>query len=94
MMSFSEFGRRVRENGSSGTDHGTAAPMFILGDPTNAGIIGDHPGLGVNDLDDNNDLVHEIDFRSVYSTVLESWLGVDPADILGERFENLNFVVP
>jgi len=92
LMSFSEFGRRVRENGSSGTDHGTAAPMFILGNPTVSGIYGQHPGLGVNALDNNGDMAHHVDFRSVYSTVLENWLGVDPTDILGARYENLGFV--
>lgn len=92
LMSFSEFGRRVRENGSSGTDHGTSAPMFILGNPTIAGLYGEHPGLDTNSLDNNGDMLHNVDFRSVYSTVLESWLGVDPADILGARYENLGFV--
>lgn len=92
MMTFSEFGRRVRENGSLGTDHGTAAPMFILGNPAKAGLYGQHPGLGVNDLDKNGDMIYQVDFRSVYSTVLESWLGVDPADVLGQKFENLGFV--
>jgi len=92
LMTFSEFGRRVRENGSLGTDHGTAAPMFILGNPVQAGLYGQHPGLGANDLDKNGDMVYQVDFRSVYSTVLESWLGVDPADVLGQKFENLGFV--
>lgn len=90
MMTFSEFGRRVRENGSQGTDHGSVAPMFILGNPTNGGIFGEHPSL--SNLDKNKDMLHQIDFRSVYATVLKSWLGVDSADILGTKFENLGFV--
>jgi len=92
LMSFSEFGRRVKENGSQGTDHGTAAPMFVLGNGAQGGLYGQQPGLGKNDLDKNGDLLFQVDFRSVYSTVLESWLGVDPADVLGQRFENLGFV--
>ncbi len=90
MMTFSEFGRRVRENGSLGTDHGTAAPMFVLGNPARGGVLGEPPDL--RDLDDNGDLKFAIDFRSVYATVLERWLGVDAADVLGARYELLEFV--
>lgn len=92
LMTFSEFGRRVRENGSLGTDHGTAAPMFVMGNPAQGGLFGAHPSLSASDLDDNEDMVFQVDFRSVYSTVLESWLGVEPTDILGARYENLGFV--
>jgi len=92
LMTFSEFGRRVRENGSLGTDHGTAAPMFVMGNPAQGGLFGAHPSLNASDLDDNEDMVFQVDFRSVYSTVLESWLGVEPTDVLGARYENLGFV--
>lgn len=92
LMTFSEFGRRVRENGSLGTDHGTAAPMFVMGNPAQGGLFGAHPSLNASDLDDNEDMVFQVDFRSVYSTILESWLGVEPTDILGARYENLGFV--
>ena len=87
IMSFSEFGRRVRENASRGTDHGTAAPMFVIGNNVNAGAIGDHPGF--DDLADG-DFKHSIDYRRVYSDVLRSWLGVEPASIVGGEFESLN----
>jgi uncharacterized protein (DUF1501 family) len=87
MMTWSEFGRRVKENGSNGTDHGTAAPMFVLGDPVKGGIVGDHPSL--TKLDGNGDLVFGVDFRSVYNTVLGKWLGMDGQEVLGGKFETL-----
>ncbi|MBX3441504.1 MAG: DUF1501 domain-containing protein [Planctomyces sp.] len=80
---FSEFGRRVNENGSQGTDHGTAAPMFLVGDAIRTGPIGAHPSL--DDLDDG-DLKFHTDFRSVYAALLERWLGVDPARVLDGNF--------
>ncbi|MEZ6241839.1 MAG: DUF1501 domain-containing protein [Phycisphaerales bacterium] len=83
-MCFSEFGRRVAQNASGGTDHGTAAPMFLLGPMTQAGVVGRHPSL--SDLD-NGDLKFQIDFRSVYADILESWLGAkDTSQILEGRF--------
>lgn len=82
-MSFSEFGRRVGQNASGGTDHGTAAPMFLMGPMVRAGVIGDHPSL--RDLDDG-DLKYKLDFRSVYAGIIEDWLGGDSAAALGERF--------
>lgn len=87
VMSFSEFGRRVRENASGGTDHGTAAPMFMIGSQVNSGPIGDHPSL--TDLD-NGDLKYKIDYRRVYAEVLKSWLGVKSAPIVGDDFEPLS----
>jgi uncharacterized protein (DUF1501 family) len=79
---FSEFGRRVKENGSQGTDHGAAAPVFLLGDHVRSGIQGGVPNLA--DLDDG-DVRHTIDFRDVYASVLRDWLGVDPTPVLGVR---------
>ena len=79
IMSYSEFGRRARENQSNGTDHGTAAPHFVLGGRVRGGIIGANPAL--NRLDGNGNLPFEIDFRSLYATVLERWWGV-PANTL------------
>lgn len=78
-MSFSEFGRRVGQNASQGTDHGTAAPMFLCGPMVRAGVLGEHPSL--TDLDDG-DLKHRIDFRSVYAGVLQGWLSADAKAIL------------
>lgn len=88
-MTFSEFGRRVSENANHGTDHGTAAPMFLIGGGVRGGIYGDHPSL--SDLDFGN-LRWHTDFRSVYATVLEKWLGVGSQPILGGAFPTLNFV--
>lgn len=76
---FSEFGRRVAENASDGTDHGTAAPMFLAGHKVKPGVIGKHPSL--TDLK-NGDLKHHTDFRQVYATILENWLGCDSKQIL------------
>jgi uncharacterized protein (DUF1501 family) len=82
VLLFSEFGRRVKENGSQGTDHGAAAPVFVLGDNVQGGLLG-----GVPDLDDldRGDLRHKIDFRDVYAALLRDWLGVDPTAALGPR---------
>jgi uncharacterized protein (DUF1501 family) len=88
-MSFSEFGRRVKENGSQGTDHGAAGPMFVLGKGVKGGVYGDHPDLG--NLDDG-DLAFGVDFRSVYATVIEDWLGAPAQDVLGGTFDKLGFV--
>jgi uncharacterized protein (DUF1501 family) len=88
-MTFSEFGRRVAQNASNGTDHGTAMPLFIVGGGVRGGVYGDHPSL--TDLDDG-DLKHAIDFRSVYVTVLERWLGRSSDGIVAGTFAPLAFV--
>lgn len=85
VVTWSEFGRRVHENASGGTDHGTAGPMFLLG-PVNGGFHGEAPSLG--NLDDGN-LRHTVDFRSVYATLLESWLGIPSELALRGRFPTL-----
>ena len=77
VMTWSEFGRRAQENGSGGTDHGTAAPLFLAGDGVHGGVYGDPPAL--SSLDKNGNLPFQTDFRQVYATVLEGWLKV-PAD--------------
>lgn len=82
-MCFSEFGRRVAQNASGGTDHGTAAPMFLAGPMVRRGLIGDHPSLTA--LDDG-DLVHGLDFRSVYAGIMKDWLQTDPEPVLGKTF--------
>lgn len=88
-MSFSEFGRRVAQNGSGGTDHGTAAPMFFFGPMVKAGVHGRHPSL--TDLDDG-DLKFHTDFRSVYADVLTSWMRADPKRVLGGSFKPASVV--
>jgi uncharacterized protein (DUF1501 family) len=85
-MAFSEFGRRPDENGSLGTDHGTAGPLFLAGSSVQAGLVGKTPLLG--DLDDG-DLKWSIDFRSVYTTLLGQWLNVPTDEILGGSFKML-----
>ena len=82
-MSFSEFGRRVGQNASAGTDHGTAAPMFLFGPMVKPGVWNDHPSL--TDLDEG-DLKYSLDFRSVYANVLNDWLRADADAVLEERF--------
>ena len=74
LMTFSEFGRRVGENANGGTDHGAAAPMFVVGDKVKAGLLGRYPSLAPADLF-QGDLRFQVDFRSVYAGVLENWLG-------------------
>lgn len=89
VMTFSEFGRRVKQNASGGTDHGAAAPMFFFGKRVNPGILGRHPSL--TDLD-SGDLKYNVDFRNAYAAVLNQWLDVPPetiGQILGARFEPL-----
>ncbi len=84
VMTFSEFGRRAKENGSKGTDHGSGAPMFLVGGKVKAGAVGKHPNLA--DLDMGN-LKFGIDFRQVYAAVLDKWLGVRSKDVLGGEFK-------
>ncbi len=90
LMTFSEFGRRVHENGSAGTDHGAGSSLYIMGGGVKAGIYGNHPSL--TDLD-NGDLKQNIDFRSVYGTILQDWLGAAPEGIIGGgSFPRIDFV--
>ena len=91
VMTFSEFGRRVAENASGGTDHGAAAPMFVIGDKVKAGLLGRYPRLAPQDLFEG-DIKFTVDFRSVYAGVLEAWLKTKSAPILGRQFEPLQVV--
>ena len=88
LLMFSEFGRRAADNGS-GTDHGTGGVAFVIGSNVAGGIYGEYPSLDEDKLEDGGDLRHNVDFRGVYSTVLEGWLGLDPAPIVGGHFEPL-----
>ncbi len=87
VLVFSEFGRRLGENGSGGTDHGTAAPVFLLGQPVKPGLHGAYPDL--TRLEDG-DPIHAVDFRRVYATLLDRWLGVPHRDVLGAAFEPMS----
>ena len=91
VMTFSEFGRRVTENANGGTDHGAAAPMFIVGNKVKAGLLGTCPSLAPQDLFEG-DIKYNVDFRNVYAGVLESWLKTKSAPILGRQFEPLQLV--
>lgn len=89
VLVFSEFGRRVPENGGGGTDHGSAQPVFIIGGSVNGGIYGEHACL--TDLQ-AGDLRSSIDFRTVYATILDRWLSADSSQILGRNFGHVDFV--
>jgi uncharacterized protein (DUF1501 family) len=89
---FSEFGRRVRDNGS-GTDHGAGSVAFMIGDHVNGGLYGEYPSLR-SDRQVEGDLAFNVDFRSVYATLLERWMHVDPEPIVGGNFEQIDLVKP
>jgi len=90
MMVFSEFGRRVRDNGT-GTDHGAAGVAFAIGDRVKGGMYGAYPSLKPEDLT-QGDLAPSYDFRGFYSTLVDKWLGLDPVPIVGGQFEQMAFV--
>jgi uncharacterized protein (DUF1501 family) len=88
-MTFSEFGRRVHENGSKGTDHGSGSCLFVAGPKVKGGIVGAHPSL--KDLDDG-DLKYHTDFRKLYATLLDEWLGCSSRLVLGEKFDHMELI--
>jgi uncharacterized protein (DUF1501 family) len=90
LMTWSEFGRRVAENGSRGTDHGAAAPVLVVGRPIAGGLYGEPPSL--TSLIDSGNLKYTTDFRSVYQTVIRDWLGGDVGSVLGGTFPALPLV--
>jgi len=90
VMTFSEFGRRPRQNGSGGTDHGTAAPHFVAGGAVRGGLYGQAPDL--TRLDSNQNLAHTTDFRQLYATIAQQWWGVNPEAVVRGRFEPLKFL--
>ena len=90
LLMFSEFGRRVHDNGS-GTDHGAAGLVFVMGDRVQGGEYGEFPSTKPEDLE-QGDLVPNTDFRSVYSTILENWLGLDANQVIGATFEKPAFI--
>jgi uncharacterized protein (DUF1501 family) len=85
-MTFSEFGRRVAENANRGTDHGEAAPMFLIGGGVRGGLYGSHPSL---DRLDDGDAIYTVDFRSVYATVVEKWFGRPAQSVISGSFPAL-----
>ena len=90
VMLFSEFGRRVRDNGT-GTDHGAAGVAFVIGDQVKGGMYGQYPSLKPEDLT-QGDLAPNYDFRGFYASLVDQWLGLDPVPIVGGKFEQMAFV--
>ena len=90
MLVFTEFGRRVKDNGS-GSDHGSGGGLYIIGQPVTGGMYGQYPSLKEEDQLDG-DLQFQVDFRSVYSTIVEKWMGLDAKSVTGGTYEHLDFV--
>jgi len=88
---YSEFGRRAKDNGS-GTDHGTGGVAFVIGENVKGGLYGEYPSLKENELEDGGNLQHNTDFRSIYTTLLEKWMGLDAKPIVGGSYEQLGFL--
>ena len=88
---FTEFGRRARDNGG-GTDHGTGGICWVIGDHVKGGLYGEYPSLNQGDLEDGGDLLHNVDFRSVYATMLEEWMGMDSKPLIGGSYEKMGFL--
>jgi uncharacterized protein (DUF1501 family) len=91
LFMFSEFGRRISDNGS-GTDHGAAGVAFAVGEHVKGGIYGTYPSLQPSEQEEGGNLKHSMDFRSVYATILEDWLGLNAAPIIGGRFDPVKFL--
>jgi uncharacterized protein (DUF1501 family) len=92
IMEWSEFGRRPQENASHGTDHGTTGNRFVIGNPVKGGLYGIQPSLAVTDLDGGGNPKMQVDFRAMYGTILDKWLGVDSKAVLGGSFEDVGFL--
>ena len=90
---YSEFGRRAIDNGS-GTDHGTGGIAFVIGEHVKGGLYGEYPSLAPSKLEEGGNLQHNVDFRAVYTTLLERWMGLDAKPIVGGSFETLDFIGP
>jgi len=91
IITYAEFGRRAQENGSKGTDHGTANAHFVLGGRVKGGLHGQAPSL--SRLEGGN-LVHSVDFRSLYATVIENWWGIEAKPVLGSKYPTLDLIRP
>jgi uncharacterized protein (DUF1501 family) len=92
IMTWSEFGRRAGDNASNGTDHGTASPQFVIGNPVKGGALyGAQPSLAATALDSGGNMQVAVDFRAMYATILDAWLGTDSQTILGQKYDHLGF---
>ena len=92
LMEWSEFGRRPQENASFGTDHGTSSQMFIIGNPVRGGLYGRQPSLAATELDPAGNPKFQVDFREVYATILDGWLGADSKSVLGAQYQSVGFL--
>jgi uncharacterized protein (DUF1501 family) len=92
MLQWSEFGRRPGENASFGTDHGTAAPVLLMGNPVRGGLYGEQPSIAAAELDAAGNVKFKVDFREVYATIIDRWLGADSRAVLGAQFPNVGFL--
>ncbi|MCH8868762.1 MAG: DUF1501 domain-containing protein [Chloroflexi bacterium] len=88
MLVFTEFGRRIRDNGS-GTDHGSGGGAYIIGEPVAGGLYSEYPSLKSEDWAKGEDLEHTIDFRGIYGTMLEQWMGIEASPIVGGNYEQI-----
>jgi uncharacterized protein (DUF1501 family) len=91
MLVFTEFGRRMQDNGS-GTDHGSGGGAFIIGDRVKGGLYAEYPSLDPSQWENGEDLKHTIDFRGIYATLLEQWMGVEAGPIVGGAFEQVRAI--
>ena len=91
LFMFSEFGRRIFDNGS-GTDHGAASVAFAVGDKVKGGIYGEYPSMERSDHIEGGNLAPTMDFRQVYATIVEDWFGLDPVPVIGGNFEKIPFL--
>ena len=87
MLVFTEFGRRIRDNGS-GCDHGAGGGSFVIGEQVKGGLYAEYPSLDL-DKQTDGDMVHSYDFRGLYTTLLEQWMGVEAAPIVGGHYEEI-----
>ncbi len=91
LLMFTEFGRRISDNGS-GTDHGAGGVAFVVGDHIKGGIYGDYPSLEPSQQEEGGNLKYNMDFRSIYTTIVEDWFKMDPQPIVGGNFEKISFM--
>ena len=89
MLVFTEFGRRIKDNGS-GTDHGSGGGAFLIGDRVRGGLYGQYRSLEFDQLANGEDLGFNVDFRSVYTTLLEQWMGLDAVPLVNGKYDQLN----
>lgn len=88
IVTFTEFGRRLKENGNKGTDHGAAQPVFMVGGQISGNLYSSYPSL--TNLDSSGNIQYNVDFRQVYASILDKWLDIDPSTVLGSEYDELS----